>query len=485
MEIATKASSGSPRVNCWHYLLVCLAAIAIAAAASAARADEFAAQFGTAAALRLQDKPEQAVPIYQGILQQVPGHPRAVAELGETYIELADPFAAVQLLEGAVSTARFSPWEAKGLAFLAKACHAVGCLDHGSEALVVLQQRYPDSAWTTRAEALFQGDALSQSLVLIEDAAELAFDAAFDTAMQPGMDAAALAALAAVESDFAGTRTAVAATRSRLMVLTRNRTLTDQAIGEFEAALPALGTAYPSSKIVCDLRMTLAHLYSRQANPEAALEQFEALVAAAPDAVVRGEAMAGAAGAAMEVVLQLATSGQRVDAAVWESLRQRCQQFLGIEGAAASHRSRLEVMALEALLWQRRHDEALGEALDYLTRYGITTDRSGYGTVRLILGECFQQAGMYQEALAHYQWVVESFGPGDADIWPRIHRSPSKATVAYASAARAHYRIYQLYVQYSTGIEEQAQESAQAVLDQFPGTRYAELIQRALANREP
>lgn len=457
-------------------------------AAGQSSTDELWAQ---AEALVQQERYAEAIEIYDIILAQIPDSQRAAVERASAMIDsdTGQESQAVDDLEVAVARSPFSTWAAKGLLYQAKGCREAGCPEVAQEAIARLKGQFPDSAWTTHAELIEAElndqptDGLEAALSLDVQAYDLFRSYRAQFPVSPDRDdTGALAALDTIITTFPETRTALLAMRSEAYVFSQIDGRTADARQAFESLLAQLEPVYPQCETVFMLRKSLGALYQREDLPELAMAEFQALAEHATDPAIVNDALLQAIGAHNEALQRRAMLGDKPSADEWVALRDECTEFVLVESATPLQKSRADLILAESFHWQGKVDAALAAAEAHIALYDAATDRSGSATARLIAGECLQRRRFHEEALAHYQWIVDEFGT--EEIWPGLSEMHPHRPHFAADLARTHYRICDALLRSGAPPEESA-AACQHVLDNYPDTRYAELIQIGWPGYEP
>jgi len=396
-----------------------------------------AALFQLAAELETAEQWAEAADVYAQILEWLPDSQRAAVSMGVCWFKDGQIEQAIAALTDGVAMNPHAYWAEVGLYYVAAAHQQAGSDDAATAPIALLEERFPESAWTARAQILeVQGNVLQAAAAEAAFSLELAAAVQLQSALQAAgaADAApALAALDVVIGVHPDSGAALRAREAKGQLLIRDHQL-GAGQAEFQAILEQLGQTRPNARIVVNAKLQLAAAY------------FESLQLPGPE-------------------IAQVTSENR------EQLRAMCSEVANHEGASGLMRATARLMGAESWAWQRKPGPALAAANQFLAMHDAAEFKREVATARLFAGESLQIMGYHQAALAHYQWIVEAY-PGDAEIWPGL-----------ANLARTHYRVFDA-LRRSGASAPTVNQAGQYVLEHFPGTRYAELVANALGMSE-
>ncbi len=429
-------------------------------------------------ALELQGQGDYqgAANAYAAILAQCPNSQRALVMQSATSLEAgADPASTLANLDAAFQVDGFNYWAEVGLFYKVRACREAGCFNDANDALAILHARFPVSFSLARAEALDggkgQGGGTRGSRIVqsgrsgressLEDeqtASELLDDAVHDDSIN---DTSRLAAIQDVIDSYAGTKAALRARDAKAHMLVRLDRQAE-AITEFEDLLFELGEQAAASQIAESAKTRLAALYHDAGLLENAYDAFIALRDTSSNPRVRSNAALQAAGVYFETQQGVSWSGDTFD---YETVRRLCNDVLALGIASDEEVARAKLMHLESHLWDKNPQQCLIEAESFIGEYREADMTPEIITARLFAGESQQILGGHEDAMRHYRWIIDN--TGGEEPWEGIQ-----------TLARTHYRIFDA-LRRSHAHPADVRDAAQAVLTQFPGTKYADLVANA------
>ncbi|GJM25074.1 MAG: hypothetical protein DHS20C16_14890 [Phycisphaerae bacterium] len=446
-----------------------------------------------AQAAALQDAGEylRAAIAFRGVLEEFPRSQRAALRIGICEERGGLDGNAVDSYQAAIDLSPYGAWSPKSLFHQARLCREYGCGPTARDAIQVLLQRFPESAWAVRARIVgAQLDGLDS------DNAQAEFDAELLSAQElddiRGLsgnisDAEQLSRLADLVSGESDTGTSLRA-RKRIGHILIRLGRTEEAIGAFEDLLEQLQEAAPESRLVQETRTRLAALYHATGQLQDAQLEFDELAATATNPSVRRNAMLQGAGLTMEQVIERIENGASASDESWQNVRTRCEAIRSQPGATKKQIARADLMIMESLHWQQRPTQALAAARRFLTELGelpfavSTTDSVSPSTsgselavdselptlaseiamAHLVAGECLQRRRQHDAALLHFRRIIELFG--DEEIMPGL-----------TNTQRTHFRIFDA-LRRGGGSEEEVYVAAEYVLSRWPDSSYADLV---------
>jgi tetratricopeptide (TPR) repeat protein len=438
-----------------------------------------------AAALQDAHQYGAAAAAFRAILAEYPDSQRAALRIAICEENGGLVSNAIDSYQAAIDLAPYGSWTETALFFQARACHGFGCPATARDAIALLKQRFPDSAWVARVRVLEAQ--LDQVPTLAAEAAlalELVAGQALDTAIALANTELEDQQILRLNNLIGLHPTSATALRARERVghLLIRKGDTANAIAQFEQLLFDLQTASPEARIVQTARTRLAALYHVAGQRDDALFEFDDLAATAADPSVQSNAVLQGAGLAMELLVEQVEQVGAGSNADWEDVRDRCKQVKGLPAATPLEVARADLIVTESHYWQKQYSAALGAAMHFLAEQGELPDggaappepdgpavggsapalRAEVAMAHLVAGECLQRKDLHDLALPHYRRIVDLFG--DVEFMPGL-----------TNTQRAHYRIYDA-LRRGSGTAAEIATAARYVLQRWPESTYADLI---------
>jgi len=414
----------------------------------------------------------QAIAIYQQILSMEPASQRAAVGRGAAEWRLGSASDALNTLEWAVDLKPHNFWEAKGLYFLAEACAANGCPNSSRDAIHLLKKRYPELSWAAYAELLeARMDSADTTPFELALADELNAEEMFKVVLRSDPDIddnSMITQLQSLVQAYPETRTALAARRSWAMVLTRDHARTTVAREVCQRLLDDLQQIAPDSLIRFEMEYRIAALDHRAGQKAAALARFASIVQQATDPKLIASAYLQAAGVLFEIFHSRNSGNTPIPPEEWTRLRSMCSNVSASPYATQEERVRADLMVAESYLWQKDIEAALLAAGSILDNNDDAIFPKELATARQVAGECLQQMGRHDEALVHYQWIIQHFG--FEEIWPGLDNLARTYYFTYDALRRGGFAAEQVHI------------AGERVLTHFPDSEYAQLVLTAMSD---
>lgn len=430
-----------------------------------------------------QERYEDAVVQFELIRAECTPDQRTLVEMVHALHDAGRYLDATGIVDSAIAMNPYSHWAGVGHYYRASACSRAGCANEALDSVQVLRTRFPESAWTTRAEAVeaeIQGSdsrPLSGRLAREEVAEAIYQQALADDAAGDG--AAAMVRLNDLIANHSDTRTGLAALGSEAFIGTRDRAQNEKSVKEFEALYTHVATNWAQARITNEVGKSLAHLYQRLDRPGDALNVFDQLLANSDDPAVIAYAAVEGAGAAFEVLQKRQMMELEVMAEEWDQLRNRLASAASTPDLTPLQQSRVDLMVAESYHWQDNWSASLAAAESYLERYDVATDRSGVGTAHIVAGEALRFSSRIAEGLEHFQWVIDEFQV--EDVWPQMaHANFDRPHLGYDLARARYWEVDGLY--YLGAPVEEVIAACDDFISRFPDTVYAEMLTTARAD---
>ena len=393
-----------------------------------------AALFELAGALGAAEQWAEAAGVYAQILELAPNSQRAMVMLGACWVLDGQASQAVPLLEQGIAMNPYAYWAEVGLYYSALGHHQLGDDEAASAVIELLQQQVPESQSAARAQ-IIAAQIAGADVETAEADYELEVVAA--TQLQSALAAVAAADVApaielldAVIESYPGSGAALRARESKGTLLIYDHQLSE-GMAEFLLILEQIGRTHPAARIVANSKLQLAAGY------------FETLMLPPEELAM-------------------------IEPAESEQARSLCQQVLELEQASPLQVARAELMIIETYHWQKCWPDTVEAAQAYIAGYDPVQFRREVATAHMLAGESLHMMGQPGPAMPHFQWIISEYSL-DEEIWPRLH-----------NLARTYYWVFDILYQAQAPLD-QVLEAGYAVLENFPGTRGAQLVENALA----
>ncbi len=375
----------------------------------------------------------EAADIYAQILELLPDSHQAAVSLGVCWFNDGQVEQAIPTLQSGISLDEFTWWAEKGLYYLASAQHALDQDNAALESIDMLSARFPDSPWHAQATIVAaQIAGLPTLAVETAAAAELVAFNQYRAALQADDRGQALVCLEMLEAVIAAhpnTGAAYRALESKGFIHGRNVQRAEY-LAAFQQILTEVGEVWPQSRLVANAKLQKAGAF------------FGLLM-------LPGDLLG------------------LIEPAQWEEVRALCQEVLDLEQASPQQIARAKLMIVETCHWQKCWAEALEGAQAYIDEYDAADFRPEVATAHMVAGEMLHMLGQPGPAMQHFQWIINEYAP-DEEIWPGLK-----------NLARTYYWTFDILYQAQAPLG-QLIPAGDEILELFPGTRYAELVQNAL-----
>jgi len=429
---------------------------------------------------------DAAANLFQDLLADHPASQPTAARLAMSLYEAGRFDQARVAADQAIALNAYAEgWAELGYLYKARACHQLGCMPETFDAIEILKKRFPDAVSTTRAEILeaeINGwtDGVSDVDLAEEYAADKLITQALQAVRRKEIDQA-VGLLDGVIANYPHTRRSLYAMERKAYILSMQPGDTADCTNTFLDIIAAVRNNAPNSRIRYDAEFRVAALYQRQDMPYEAMVAYLNLADTAEDPRMAARAAFEAMGAHNEMLQRRQTLGESVTNDDWEALRNHCAEVKQRPDATALFISRADLIIAESYHWQLRTEDALSAANAHISTHGAGSDRPALATAHLIAGECLQKLERHDEALAHYQWIIDTFG--DKEPWGYIQGNLGRPRYP-TSLARVRYRMCDALIRMEAA-QDDVTSACQFVLDTYPDTPYAELIRRGWQGEEP
>lgn len=459
--------------------LLVIAAIAGLLSATA-HADTCSDLIDVARQLLAEGRNDEAIVQFELIRDQCSPDQRTLVEMVQALHDAGRYADVTAQVDEAIQMNGFTHWAAVGSFYKASACRHEGCFNDAHTSVQLMRDRFPDSSWTTRAEiveAIINDQDLRPwtGAWAREQVAESLYRQAIQTD-QSGDTASALAQLSDLIADYSDTRSALAALSSEAFLSSRDRANNAQTLQLFESLYVHAAANWPQARITNEIGKSLAYIYKRMDRRQDAQNVFDTIMLNTQDPNAANEAAVAGAGAQLEVLHKRRMLKQEVKDAEWLQMLDRLETTATRPGLTVLMRSRIAIMIVEIHHWKRDWAASLAGAEAFIATYTLSDDRSAVGTAHIIAGEALRYTNRIEEGLAHFQWVIQEFQ--DTDVWPELVHESVDRPALYFDLARAYY--WEADALHHLGVPvEEVLEAYDYVISNYPGTRYAELLERA------
>ncbi len=374
--------------------------------------------------------------------------------------------------ETAINIEPFGYWGKVGLHKLAKYYYDNGndyecqlCIDQ-------LRERFAGTRWAARAD-LLEAQLNGEDTTVAETklAQEVASWEAYRKANKSlsnddAADQARIARLESVAQRFPSTGSALQALESKGYLLIRNKRA-NEAIVTFKNIIDKAGREAIEPAIVQRAQSRLASLYHAAGRKAEALQEFDQLANKATDPTIESNATLQAAGLYFELLQPRRWSDEEVTVEEWQEVRDRCQKVKNLPRAKPREVARADLMILESYLWEKDPKECLRLAETFINSHDEQNYRRELATAHLFAGESLLRLGRAEESITHLRWITTEYEQ-KGKIWPWSYLT-----------ARTYYKLYDA-LRRTKAPEEEALAVAQFILENFPGTECADLIQASV-----
>ena len=389
--------------------------------------------FQLAAELVAAEQWAEAAEVYAQILELLPDSQKAAVSLGVCLFNDGQIEAAVEALESGIALDEYTWWAEKGLYYLAAAQQELGQDEAALAPIDLLAERFPDSPYYAQAEVI-AAEIVGVPTVDAEVAAFDAFTAfwQYNDALKVddgGEAVACMELLEGVMEAHPGSGAAYRALESIGFLHARNKR-SAQYLAAFEQILDQVGEPWPLSRLVANAKLQKAGAF------------FETLM-------LPGDYLA------------------LVPPEEWEQARALCEEVIELEQASPLQIARAKLMIIETCHWQQCWADALEGAQAYIEEYDPAQFRQEVATAHLVAGEVLHVQGQHEAAMVHFEWIMDEY-PVDEEIWPGLH-----------NLARTYYWVFNILYQTRAPLNDLL-EAGYTVLENFPGTSSAELVQNAV-----
>jgi len=400
-------------------------------------------RWATAMQLQASAQHDAAAQVLQALYDDYPASQPVATRLAMNLFEAGRYDQSHTVADQAISLNAYAEgWAELGYLYKARACRELGCLGETLTAIDILKKRFPDSVATTRAEVLeAEIDGIAGGVSGSDVDEEYAADQLVTQALRAARNkdyAQAITLLDDVIVNYAHTRRSLYAMERKAYILSMQPEDTADCANTFLDIIAAVRNNAPNSRIRYDAEFRVAALYQRQDMPYEAMVAYLDLADTAEDPRMAARAAFEAMGAHNEMLQRRLTLGESVTNDDWEALRNHCAEVKQRPDATALFISRADLIIAESYHWQLRTEDALSAANAHISTHGAGSDRPALATAHLIAGECLQRKGNHQEALEHYQWIIDTFG--SREPWGYVKGDLGRPRYP-TSLARVHYRI--------------------------------------------
>ncbi len=389
--------------------------------------------FQLAAELEAAEQWAEAAEVYAELLELVPDSQRATVSLGVCLYNDGQVVPAIPTLQDGIALDEYTWWAEKGLYNLAAAQQELGQDDAAFEAIDALSVTFPDSPYYAQAEVIaaqIDGVPTVDAEVAAFDAFTAFYDYRDALREDDGAEAAVcMELLEAVTAEHPGSGAAYRALESIGFLHARNKRSAEY-LAAFEQILDEVAEAWPQSRLVANAKLQKAGAF------------FETLM-------LPGDYLA------------------LVPPEEWEQARALCEEVIQLEQASPLQIARAKLMIIETCHWQQCFAQALEGAQAYIEEYDPAQFRQEVATAHQIAGEVLHIQRQHEAAMVHFQWIIDEY-PIDEEIWPGLH-----------NLARAYYWVFSILYLTRAPLD-QVLDAGYTVLENFPGTSSAELVQNAL-----
>ncbi len=420
---------------------------------------------------------EQAIPLLEQAVESNPTSQRLVSKLGQALYR-SDRFSeAIDRFDQAIPLDRYSYWAAYSHYFQGRACQRFGCQTQAIDSVAALRSHFPDSFWTTHAEVMLaEVTETGVDDAIDSEDREVAANQVYKSALRyvsRREDQDAFALLDQIIAEYPDTRTALAARVSKGNLITLDSNRIAEALDEFLPVLDYLDVVAPESKVAYEVQKSVAHIYQRLDMPEAARDAFLSVADRLSNPATKTEALFQAVGALNEKLQKAYYVGVQTTQEEWMALQLEAARIKALPTATEFHKARLDLIVAEAFYWLGMRDEANAAALELIDTYDGQEYRHSVATAHFIAGESFLRDREYDNAMYHFDWIVDEFG--DEEIWGGLKRRYANRDSNPADLARLHMDIF--HARQGRGdSDDELFDLTVEYLDRFPNSKYTELM---------
>jgi tetratricopeptide (TPR) repeat protein len=412
---------------------------------------------------------------YRTILAEFPDSQRTCLRIARTIEQQGRHQESLAIYRQAIEMARDSSWAATGLFYRARAARDSGNPEEARQDIVRLRMQHPDSSYVAQAallEAQIAGRGVAEAQANLDR--ELAAAEMCDAAMAlsaNGDDDDAMAALQRVIETQPGTAVNLRAQSALGHILTRNQRH-EEALECFTRLHEQLLECAPDSHAAVQAQTRIAALNHVLENRDDAFDQYMDLANEHGDTEAGESAMLQASGVLFEQYQRMAMEGLPVSGEAWEELRSLMIETHDGTHLDASDTVRADLMFVESFTWHLDWEGCLASAALFLQTYTGEEFPLEVSTARYFAGVSAQNLGRWEEALDHFNWVIEHNADA-TELWPGMDH-----------LARTHMGRW--YCLWQGGHDtETVADAAWETLARFPNSSVSLYIRHAAATNEP